>query len=618
MDWKKLGFKAGIEIHQQLNTKKLFCECPTGLCKWDPPMVVRRKLHAVASELGAYDPAALHEMYRDRVFNYEVFPETVCLVELDEEPPHPVNPEALHIALQASLLIGATPVEEVQVMRKTVVDGSNTAGFQRTMLVATSGKVETAEGAITLPYICLEEDAARIISREENKINYRLDRLGSPLLEFTTDPLITSPKQGEEVARQLGNILRSINVRRGLGTIRQDVNVSITGGTRIEIKGVQALELIPKIMEYEALRQVALIKIMKELSKLSKKPAPEALEKSAADVTGLLAKTESKVIKKSLEAGGKIVALKAPKFAGFLGRELCPGKRLGTEVADIVRAKTHLKGIFHTDELPGYGISETEVGKIRTALKCTKDDAFILVAGSEKKVQNACRHIAIRLSEAYDTIPKESRRAKPDGNSEFMRPLPGAARMYPETDIPPVPITAKNIMETTKGLPELVDAKLVRFKKSYRLPEQLAHSVIHEGFAGLFEKAVKELKLDPAIIADALTSELSALRRDGVDTDSLTNEQIFEVFGLLSKKKIAKEGLSDAFRAHAEGKAIRKKTISEKDLDKIVAKIVRDNKKLIGQDPSRAFQKLMGPVMKEVRGKIDGELVSKSLKKHLK
>ncbi|MDO8529011.1 MAG: Glu-tRNA(Gln) amidotransferase subunit GatE [Nanoarchaeota archaeon] len=257
LDYKKLKFKCGLEIHQQLDAdnKKLFCDCPALLRQDKADYIVQRKLHAVAGEEGSVDLAAQYQSRLDKEFFYEGYNDTTCLVELDEEPPHEINEDALKIALQIALLMNMKIQPITQVMRKTVIDGSNTGGFQRTTLIARDGFVETEEGKFGITFLYLEEDAARIISREKNKETYRLDRLGIPLVEVVTEPDIKTSKQAQKVALKIGEILRSCKVKRGIGTIRQDVSVSINNGNRVEIKGAQDIDLLPTIVEKEVQRQ---------------------------------------------------------------------------------------------------------------------------------------------------------------------------------------------------------------------------------------------------------------------------------------------------------------------------------------------------------------------------
>ncbi|MBW2977778.1 Glu-tRNA(Gln) amidotransferase subunit GatE [Candidatus Woesearchaeota archaeon] len=270
MDYQKLGFKCGIEIHQQLEGKKLFCNCSTAnLRNTDANINFERKLRAVIGETGEVDKAAAYEMAKGKKFTYEGDSKDCCLVEMDEEPPHPVNKEAVQIALEVALLVKAKIVDEIQVMRKTVVDGSNVSGFQRTALIAYDGVLETSKGKVRIPTIMLEEEAAQKIGDTKDSVKYRLDRLGIPLIEISTEPDIVDPEHAKEVAEKIGMILRSTGkVKRGIGTIRQDVNVSIKGKNRVEIKGFQDVKSMPDVIEKEVERQIKLVKVPPEVRKV--------------------------------------------------------------------------------------------------------------------------------------------------------------------------------------------------------------------------------------------------------------------------------------------------------------------------------------------------------------
>jgi Glu-tRNA(Gln) amidotransferase subunit E-like FAD-binding protein len=257
-DYEQLGFKSGLEIHQQLDTKKLFCNCPSVLRQDEPDFTVKRKLHVVAGESGKIDIAAKHEAEKERNFVYEGY-NTTCLVELDEMPPYEINQEALKIALQVAVLLNARIFPITQIMRKTVIDGSNTSGFQRTVLIARDGWIVTKTGRVEIESICLEEDAARIIERKKDSAIYRLDRLGIPLIEIATSPDMKNPEQVKEVALYIGKVLRSCKIKRGIGTIRQDINLSIKNGDRIEIKGFQDPEIMVKTINFEIKRQADLL-----------------------------------------------------------------------------------------------------------------------------------------------------------------------------------------------------------------------------------------------------------------------------------------------------------------------------------------------------------------------
>ncbi len=284
-DYEKLGFKCGLEIHQQLDTKKLFCNCPSLLRRDEPDFEIRRKLHAVAGESGEIDKAAIYQASLDKEFVYQGYDST-CLVELDEEPPHEINKEALKIALQIACLLNCKVVPITQVMRKVVIDGSTTSGFQRTVLIARDGYLETEQGRVGIDYIYLEEDAARIVERERGKAVYKLDRLGIPLVEIVTAPDVKTPEQAKEVALEIGDVLRSVKVRRGIGTIRQDVNVSVRGENRVEIKGMQDMNVFIKAIENEIERQVKLSDDKKPVKMEVRNVLPDATTKFMRPLPG--------------------------------------------------------------------------------------------------------------------------------------------------------------------------------------------------------------------------------------------------------------------------------------------------------------------------------------------
>jgi len=362
--YSKIGLKAGLEIHQQLDTReKLFCSCEPKLFKGEPEFTFIRRLRPTQSELGQVDSAALFEFHKETRILYEANNDTVCLVEMDEEPPHDLNREAVEICLIASLMMKAKPVDEIHVMRKTVIDGSNTTGFQRTCVIALNGEIDIKGKKVPIQQVSLEEDAARKTGKDGQLIRYRIDRLGIPLIEVTTAPVIYSPEEAKETAFAIGRILRATRrVRRGLGTIRQDVNVSIRDGALIEIKGVQELELVSKVIENEVQRQLSLLELREELKKRGVKEA-DIVEKFV-DVTPVFTNTKCKVLAKALKQNNPILAVRLRGFAGLLKKELAESMRLGSELAGIARFWGRVGGIFHTDEMPAYGITEEELNQL--------------------------------------------------------------------------------------------------------------------------------------------------------------------------------------------------------------------------------------------------------------
>jgi glutamyl-tRNA(Gln) amidotransferase subunit E len=621
MNFKEIGLKVGLEIHQQLDTHKLFCKCPSILRQDEPDIRITRRLRAVAGEMGEIDIAAKIEEMKKKEFVYEGYKDTTCLVEYDEEPPHYLNHEALKIALEVALLLKMKIVDEIHVMRKNVVDGSCISGFQRTMLIAENGYIDCSFGRVRIPLLALEEDAARKINEDESKVVFRLDRLGIPLIEIRTEPDMHSPKEVKECAEKIGLLLRITGkMKRGIGTIRQDVNVSIANGERVEIKGAQSLDLLPKIVEYEVLRQKKLIEIKNELkNKLNK----DEIKDEFYDITGIFQKTNSNLIKNAIQRNEVVLCVKIPKFSGFFKQEIQPGKTLGKELAEHVTVLTGLKGLIHSDELPGYGISEVEVGEIKKKLKINEGDGFLFVFGERKKVEKALEFLVKRIKQLFDGVEKEVRQANEDGTTSFMRPLPGAARMYPETDHIPIQIT-KEILKEIK-IPERPEKKIERFIKEYGLNEELAEQILWSKDCKFFEECVEKFKnIKPSVIAKAIFSIPNEIRKMGFKIGRLRKEHFMQVLKLINDRKVAKEAMEEIFTELTENptksadeiaKKKGLKLLSEIEVERIIKDTINENKEILKKHNAEAI--LMGILMKKLRGKADGELINKKLRKFL-
>ena len=629
IDYAKIGLKVGLEIHQQLNVNsKLFCSCPPELFKEDPEITFLRRLRPTQSELGQVDPAAYFEFQKGVKIFYEANKASSCLVEMDEEPPHPINLNAVEVVLTASLMMNMQPVDEVHVMRKTVIDGSNTTGFQRTCIIALDGWIKVGEKTIPMQAASLEEDAARKTGTqaEGKTIRYRIDRLGIPLIEVATAPVIYSPMEAQEVAFAIGRILRDTGkVMRGLGTIRQDLNVSLPNGALIEIKGVQELELISAVVEYEVQRQLGLIILKEELAKRGVKV--EDLKQEFVDVTATFRETKSKVIRKALDKNQKVMAVKLPKFGGLLKQELMPDFRVGTELSDRAKFWGRVGGIFHTDEMPNYGITTEEVDALRKIVNAAESDAVVFVADTAENVLDALKAVVERAQEAITIIPAETRTAKDDGTTRYMRPRPGAARMYPETDIPPTSITDELVMKIRTNLPEPAEKKVSRLIKQYGLNEKLVKQLPDSEYNLLFEEIVKETGVQASTVAAFLTETVKGLKRDGVKVEKVEDERVKSIFKSVGSGELAKEAISDVFSwlsqnedktVHDAVQALGLKMFTEADLTPIVDRIIAVNKQQIDKLGKNAYGMLMGAVMKEVRGKANPDLVSKLLKERLK
>jgi len=628
-DYSAIGLKVGLEIHQQLNTsEKLFCSCKPALFKEEPEITFLRRLRPTQSELGQIDPAAYFEFQKGIHIIYEANSNTSCLVEMDEEPPHPLNMEAVQTGLTAALMMNAKPIDEIHIMRKTVIDGSNTTGFQRTCVIALDGCIEVGGKTIPIQHMSLEEDAARKTGEENagKLIHYRIDRLGIPLIEVATGPVIYSPSEAQEVALAIGKILRGTEkAMRGLGSIRQDLNVSIPNGALMEIKGVQELELISKVIEYEVQRQLRLVQIREELRKAGVRA--EDIAQVFVDVSEVFKNTKCKVIRKALDRDQKVLAVKLHKFAGFLKRELMPDFRLGSEMADRARFWGRVGGIFHTDEMPAYGVTDEEVQALRKAVEAGSEDAVVFVADSPENVEDALRAVVERAQEAIDGVPAETRTAKTDGTTRYMRPRPGAARMYPETDIPPELITDDLIKKVRSNLPEPSEGKLARFMKDYKLNAKLAKQIIDSEYGGkLFERIVKESAVSPTTVSAFLTETLKALKRDGVQVESVSDEEISGIFRSIGSGQLAKEAAEEVFvwLSKHENKSLpdavtelNLKMLSRPELEDLIDRVIIAHKDAINATGQNAFGMLMGVAMKDVRGKANPDIVSKLLKERL-
>ncbi len=631
IDFKTLGLRVGLEIHQQLATRhKLFCNCPVELVEDEPEDVFPRRLRPTRSELGEVDVAALFEWRKGRVYEYHAPRTASCLVEADEEPPHPLNEEALKIALAIALALKAKPVDEIHVMRKIVIDGSNTTGFQRTAVVALGGEIRLSSGKrVGIQTICLEEDAARKIGEEGKKTKYRLDRLGIPLVEVSTAPDLNTPEEAQEAAYIIGQLFRLTGrVRRGIGTIRQDLNVSIKGGAKVEIKGVQRLDLIARVVAYEALRQYRLLQIRDELH--SRGVKPEDLDSTRIiDVTEVFKSTRSKILRRALSQGGRVLAVVLPGFHGILGVEVQPGRRFGTELADYARFWGGVGGIFHTDELPGYGITREEVEKLYEATGARRGiDAIVIVADEERKARKALEAVVERAKQALIGVPRETRAALEDGTTRFMRPQPGAARMYPETDVPPIEVTPDLIEEAKKLVPEPPEKKLEKLKR-LGLSEELAKQVLRDVHLDLIEKLLAKYagRVPPTVIASTFVNTLRSLRHEGLDVEAIPEERFYELFEAVAEGKLPKDAIEEVLRLIAKEpgltveKAIEKLGLgaaSIEEVEKDVEKLLEELAEELRVKGERIFGKVMGRIMSKYRGRIEGRVVAEIVRRKIR
>ena len=623
---KDVGLKVGLEIHQQLATnKKLFCNC-NPIESDDYPIKFQRKLRAVKSELGKYDPAALFEKSKSKIIMYYANPESSCLVEQDEEPPHNLDEDAKNLALVIASSLNSKIFSEIYPMRKTVIDGSNTTGFQRTMLVSQGGFIEIDGEKVGVQSICLEEDAAKLLGDKGKIREYSLDRLGVPLVEIALDPVEGDSKKMKKIALSLGRLLRSTKkVTRGIGSIRQDVNVSVKdGGGVVEVKGVQQLDQLEKVIEFEAKRQSGLVKIARELEKSNFKEISK--QESVFEITEHWTGCKSKIIQKALKDKSVIKAIKIENFSGMFGYSPYEGIRLGKEIGQLVKFYG-IGGVFHSDELPNYGIEEVDITIIKKILKIReKEDAFLVIAAPKSKIDFAIDSIIQRLKEAKKGVPAETRLATQTGETVFLRPRPGASRMYPETDIPPISVTLNEIKRAKENIPKSWDESLLELQKKYDLNLQLSEQIFDSHYIELFEIIVNDIKINPTFVASILCSSITKLERNGFNSKLLKNEEIVKSFQLLEEGKIAKESIEIIFENIMSGKsstteeALKTASLESLDSEKLestIKRIIENNEEIIKNQKERSIGPLMGIAMKELRGKASGEMINKLLLKNI-
>ncbi len=517
-------------------------------------------------------------------------------------------------------------MDEIHVMRKVVIDGSNTTGFQRTAVISLNGKLEVEGKEVPIQQVSLEEDAGRKTGETKSTVIFRLDRLGVPLIEVATGAVINSPDEAGKIALAIGRVLRATRqVKRGLGSIRQDLNVSIKDGALIEIKGVQALDLVSKVVELEVQRQLGLLEIRDELQKRNVKTG--GFKDDFVDVTQLVSNSSSKIVQSALKRGGLVLAVRLPGFQGLLKRELMPGVRLGTEIAKQAGFWGRVGGILHSDELPAYGIDPAQVDAISRKLQCVEMDAFVLIADNRENALDGLKAVVDRTREAVERVPEETRAANPDGTTQYMRPRPGAARMYPETDVPPVQVSPDRIRRIAANLPRMPEELAKEIESKYNLSPKLSLQLVNSDYLRTFEEIVaSENSVAPSFVATVLTESLRSLSREQIPVENIQDDHLKEVFQLVASGSTAKESVVDLLKwlathpdAHGNEALnnLNLRMLARADLEGIIAKIVESNRSFIQENGSKALGKMMNLVMGEVRGRADPALVNELLRNQL-
>ncbi len=617
-DYRTVGFKSGLEIHQQLLTdKKLFCHCPAGIYSKHYDAEILRHMRPTLSEMGVYDGTALMEFKTKKEIIYRINRNTVCTYEMDDTPPFLINEEALDIALGIGMLYNCNIVDELHIARKQYLDGSIPTGFQRTAIYAVDGWIPYKDRKVKIVQMSIEEDSCREVLDVGHDRYYLTDRLGMPLIETVTEPAMCTPFEVAEVGHLCSNLVRSTHkVRRGIGAARQDVNVSVIGGTRVEIKGVPRIPMIPLLTYNEAMRQWNLLRLREELKK--RNITQESFKAESHDITNLLKKVSYAPLINAIISNFKIKCVVLKGFSGLLHWQTQTNTYFSKEIYDRVRViacLTTIPNMIHSDSKSDT-ITSSEWQKVFKAVNATGDDTVVIVWGNEDDSETAVKEIIIRAHEATIGIPSETRQALSDGTNGFERILPGADRMYPDTDLPPKKIKQERLDSLRKLIPEQF-WKRQNWYRSLGIPQDTIEELSISKYAEVFKKAVNEWKVNPTTAAVVLIQYPKRLKKYGC-MDEWLNEEMFE--GLLkayAERKIPQDALLTTLRTVAELGAFTDEVIlsplNENELDKEIAKAI-SGLETIGINQKENYSEiLVGKLMKKLRGKIDAKTVAEKV-----
>jgi glutamyl-tRNA(Gln) amidotransferase subunit E len=614
-DYAALGFKSGLEIHQQLFTeKKLFCRCPAGRYSEEYNAEILRHMRPTLSELGEYDGTALMEFKTRKEIIYQIHRDTVCTYEMDDTPPFELNAEALDIALGVGLLYGCSMVDEIHIARKQYLDGSIPTGFQRTTIVGVNGSIPYKGRKIGIVQLGLEEDACREVSDMGHRRVYLTDRLGMPLIETVTAPDMRTPHEVAEVADILRRLARSTGrVRTGAGAARQDVNVSVTGGTRIEIKGVPRIPNIPLLTYNEAMRQHNLLRLRDEL--LRRGITPAAFSSKAEDITKTLRKTRFQPIRDAIAIGLHVRGVLLRGFHGLLRWQTQTDTYFSREISDRVRVVaclTTLPNIIHSDS-PSETLSSSEWQSMRKTMGAADDDTVVVVWGNKQDVTTAALEITIRAREATVGIPSETRQALRDGTNGFERILPGPDRMYPDTDLPPLRITPERLHDAGSQVPRPFWELEERYR-TLQVPADLITSLALSPFRSLFETAVEEWGIGPSVAAVLLIQLPKRVCTKMRSTVVFSESTMRDLLSALRDHLLTKEGFLPILEADAVGRSFSRGALpplcSERELVEIIDRCSAALAMHPPRDPAQTKTVLMEKVMTQVRGRVDGRVVA--------
>jgi glutamyl-tRNA(Gln) amidotransferase subunit E len=625
-DYERIGFICGLEVHQQLDTKrKLFCRCPAGMNTREVDAEVLRHMRPTLSELGQYDGCALMEFKTNKDIIYQLARSCVCTYELDDTPPFPINETAVKIAIEISRMFDMAVVSELQVMRKQYLDGSIPTGFQRTGLIAVGGELPFPESelgddrVIRLRQLTIEEDSCREVSDHGHKIVFRTDRLGVPLIETVTEPDMKTPDDVEAGARLIASVARaSGKVRRGAGAARQDVNVSVAGSRRIEIKGVPQHKTLPRLVHIEAFRQLELLKIRQELLSRGATVETYDLEDEATPWnSSLVALAEDAVrpssyppVQDALEHGATIAAVRLPHFHGLLAQRTQPGITFAQEFSErlrVIACLTSSPCMAHSDDRSAVTGDVWE--RVRALLGGDQHDTFVIVWGPEEDVATACREVLLRAQDAVIGVPSETRQAHGDGTTGLERILPGPERMYPDTDTPRVTIHDEWVDEV--ALRENPWVRAARFEAA-GLTAAAARRLAHADWADLFDAVAPADAVSAARLAHALEKRVPHLRRTGELEELPDPGRVAELVRDVESGAIRPEAMEAAFDElvrdiERDAELVLAPYRAGADDDDLLAErleVVRGLQRRDGQEDAAFERRALGEVMPYLLGRM--------------
>lgn len=539
-DWKRIGFKSGLEIHQQLNTKKkLFCRCPAGIFHdhedYDGEII--RHMRPTLSEMGEYDGTALMEFRTKKEIIYRLNNQTACTYEIDDTPPFKINKEALDLAIEISIFSNLNIVGEVHITRKQYLDGSIPTGFQRTAIIGVEGEIQLSNKKVRLIQLSLEEDSCREISDIGHTRIYKTDRLGMPLIETVTYPDMFTPYELREAAEHIRFLNRSTGkVRTGIGSGREDVNVSCDGGTRVEIKGVAHNKWIPILSHNEAFRQFALLAIKNELLKRNCNSENWKIESTALSYVKLGSNYPPIIDAKKKK--DKIYAVNLPGFAGLLSHFTQPGQCFANEISDRLKVIACIEkpNMTHSE---AFDLEESGIDykAIKALLKAKPTDAQLIFWGPKADIKTALETIEERCQMAIEGVPNETRKGLTDGTTIFERVLPGADRMYPDTDSAPIPLDENNIKELSKGLPVPIHTRFEQMK-DWGIPEDAYHYLLKKNLVQLIEKISKDLDIAAKWLGIFMGHFMKYQEGQKTPHRDFSYEQLHDLFSFITKQKL--------------------------------------------------------------------------------